>query len=217
MTTYPDPGFWYQGASLTLGSLRLGPLVLTSAHSYGTNQQTDATLKIPDITVRPFSQSAHEDDPCTSQFSVFYTQYKSDPSRGVDYQMIFRLTSDLAGGVVGTEASLEVQSNYPELDMQIPRFTFTQPGFGILKTAYLPGDYQATLTVRCWNAKASIALDGWIMLECGYYKDAAGNHRPPPKAKVDAGQLVAVGRTSLYPVHSSDRQARICGAKRPPG
>lgn len=208
--TYPDPGYQYQGANLTLSGLRLGPLALCPARAYGVNYWTDPAVKIPDITLRPVAANVKEDDPCTSQFTIFYTQYKIDPDKGVEWDMIFRLTSDQAGGVIGAEASLSVESNYPEIDMAIPRFKFTQKGFGIQKMASLPGDYQATLTVKFWDCRASVALDGWMMLECGYYRE------PNAQSKVAAGgfdvtELVAVGRTSLYPAHSADDATPVVG------
>lgn len=210
MTVYPDAKFQYQGANLTLSGLRLGPLVLCPPRAYGVNYWTDPSVSIPDITLRPVEATVKEADPCTSEFTIFYTQYQADPDKGVPWDMIFRLTSDQAGGVIGTEAQLLVDSNYPEIDMAIPRFEFTQKGFGIMKMANLPGDYQATLTVKFWDRGATVALDGWMMLECGYYKDGAAKARAA-KGSPDFTALVAIGRSSLYPACPGDPMAPVMG------
>ncbi|MGR3938293.1 hypothetical protein [Streptomyces sp. BRA346] len=206
-TVYPTPSFQYQGAALTLSSFRLGPVQLGTARALGTNYATNPTLKIPDIRIRPVSERVQDRDPCTTSFAVYYTQYRTDPSDGREYRMVFRVTSDRRGGVIGTGVSLDVDSNYPEIDMAIPRFTFEQPGFGMLKEEVLPADYQATLTVRVWNGEADIALDGWLMLECGYYRN--GERGASETGSSDSSDLIAVGRASLFP--SCSTGSRVLG------
>ena len=208
ITPVPDPAFHYQGATLTLPAVKIGPFPVCPGRHVGTNFAADGALKVPDIAIRPVEHEVVEDDPCTVSFSVFYTQYRTDPLQGIEHEMVFRLTSDQAGGVVGVQAALDVTSNYDEIDMAIPRFEFSQPGFGILKKHVLPADYQATLTVRVWSNGVDVDVDGWARLECGYYRDEGavdgnghGNGAAGTGADEDARgvPLVAVGRASIYP------------------
>lgn len=195
--TFPDPSFELQGTDLTSPAIRLGPMGLSRPQALGVNINTDPTMGIPSVRIRPTATEIHSKDPCTISFKVFYKQYRTEPSTGVEYPMVFRLTSDLDGGTIGVDASLGIASNYPDIDMEIPRFTFSQAGFGILKQAKLPGSYEATLTVRVWTGTAHIAPDGWLMLECGYYKDEADARRAQTSLEGDA--LVSVGRAALFP------------------
>jgi hypothetical protein len=190
---YPDPAFCYEGAAVTLAPTWFGPIEVSPARGLGSTYATDPGLAIPAVSVRPYAPVVDQEGPCTTSFRVFYTQYRNDPVKGLAYPMAFRLTSDQEGGVIGVDAALEVDSSYPEIDMSIPRFTFDQPGIGRLKEGKLPRDYEASLTVRVWNGDADIALDGWLMLECGYYRDDDGVDR----AGAPELSLVAVGRVRL--------------------
>ena len=61
---------------------------------------------------------------------------------------------------------MEVESNYPEIDMSIPKITVSQGGFGLLVQNVLPADYVAQMTVKFWdNGLTDLPLDGWTALE----------------------------------------------------
>ncbi len=202
--TVPTPTFQLQGSGLTHRGWHIGPFPVTKSRNLGTNVSVDSTVSIPSVRLRPVELAVDDEDPCTTAFEVFYTQYRTAPKTdGVEWRMVFRLTSDQDGGVIGVDASLEVESNYPDIDMSLSRFTYNQPGVGRSKDNILPADYQARLTVRVWNRDAKVTLDGWMMLEVLYVQDeAAARDACAGDAPSDA--WVAVGRATLFPSAAKD-------------
>lgn len=189
---YPAPKLAYQGggfvaqpADLTLGTSSLGHL---QPQTVGFNFCNQERSGVPDYDLRPSHVVQAEEDPGNFHFKFYYQQ------DGIQWDMVFSLASDKQGGVLGTAVSLEVYSNYPDIPMELPKFTFNQAGIGIQKRHILPADYTADLTLKFWLQQGDPAVDGWIRLETFYVKEpenvAAG--RPLP-------ELVDTGKATLYP------------------
>jgi len=189
---YPAPKLAYQGSGvvlqpvdLTFGTSSVGRL---QPQTVGINFHDGAENGVPSYSLRPAHTIQPEEDPCNFHFKLYYEQ------DGVEWDMVFSLVSDDQGGVLGTAASLEVYSNYPDIPMALSKFTFSQAGIGVQKRHVLPKDYTAGLTLKFWLQQGNPAVDGWIRLETFYVQEpadvAAG--RPDPV-------LVSTGKSTLYP------------------
>jgi hypothetical protein len=203
----PNPIFTYEGSGLTLkpGVFDVGPFQEKyPATSFGMKVDVSEDGGVPEICLRP-SATVLDADPCTDMFSMRYTQ-------DVEWEMIFRLTSDPGGGLTNTFFSLEARSNYPDIGMSIKKAEINQAGFGLLMQNALPADYAADLTVRFWDANnKNMALDGWIMLEVAYIPNEA---RGKKFSAHDFIGMKPIGRAVLYPAHQQ-QNARVIGDNYP--
>jgi hypothetical protein len=196
----PKPSFAYQGSRLSLvtAGVLVGPFpVPVPSLGFGFNvAESSRGDNIRDYELRP-ARTTLEADPCTTQFVMFYQQ------KGVAWDMIFRITTDPKGGVVGTSFAMDVQSNYPEIYMSIPKIKVNQPAFGVLMRGDLPGDYMAQMTVSFWqNDLADPPIDSWLALETAYVDVAA---RGKKAARPEDIPMVPVGRTTLFPAHQGSK------------
>jgi hypothetical protein len=187
---YPAPKLVYQGGGfvlqpvdLTLGTSSVGRL---QTQTVGINFLSEIRNGVLEYDLRPAHAIQPQEDPCNFQFSFYYEQ------DGIEWNMGFSLASDKGGGVLGTAASLETDSNYPCIPMALPKFTFNQPGIRIEKRYVLPKDYTADLTVKFWLQRGDPAVDGWIRLETFYVKEPEDVGAGPPV-------LVSTGQATLYP------------------
>jgi hypothetical protein len=193
--TYPNPLLTYQGSGLQIlpTTAAIGPFTRqTPGGVVGLDYFKELDKdNVPETRIRPYLANAQSDDPCTVQIVNYYKQ------NGVEWDMIFRITSDQSGGTVGTSAALQVLSNYPQISMSIPKFTVAEGGFGILKRAMLPSDYTAELTFSYWDNGKTPAVDGWLMLEVSYVKEPVSGELT--EEMYNAIEKVSVARVSLLP------------------
>lgn len=196
---FPSPIFDFQGAS---AQLQPAPLVLgtgsigaISGSTGGFNFSSEIKEEMPYYRIRPARTCKFTDVPPCNYAADF--EYKQN---GLAWDMVFTLISDKAGGVVGTAAAVEVDSNYPEIPMSLGKFVFNQPGVGVQSRAVLPADYVAHIRLKFWIEEADPALDGWIRLETNYVKPDSGT-RPV---------LVNTGRALFFPC-SGEFESRVLG------
>ena len=200
----PNPEFNYGGAtnsqavnlcgSITVGQTTELPF---EAQSPGTPlgveiSETTDEQGSPLYELHVLSKQSTGDNPPTVEYYANYEQ------NGTEWEMTFQLISDKDGGVVGTEFSLNVESNHPDIKMSIPRMTIPQAGFSLLKRNTLPADYQARLTVNFWQNDIDVPDDGWIEIQVAYVKEDAPN---AITVQVDGTgtPIVPVGTIRLYP------------------
>src|SRR5665213_1297398 len=153
---FPTPIFGYQGSGLQVQPATIGPFVQQIPGGVtGVDYFHDLDVdNVPETRLRPYMVVPAE--PCTLQVNNHYQQ------NGIEWEMIFRITSDKGGGVVGTSVALDVKSNYPEISMSIPKFEVPTGGFGMLKTNTLPADYEAAFILSYWDNGKTPAIDGWL-------------------------------------------------------
>jgi hypothetical protein len=208
-TNIPSPILGYQGSALTLQhvDMRLGvsPLLQAGPTSLGLDfAELRGDGAAPRFRLRPTQKPVAASDPCTLSFNLHYQQ------NGVQADMVFALASDEQGGVLGTAMSIEVYSNYPDIDMSMGKFVFHQKGAGVLQRKVLPADYVASMTVRFWLQDADPALDGQARIEVGYV-DRWSTHLLSD-ARGAAVPVVTVGQAALLP--ALDRKdARVLGVR----
>ncbi|MEK7916777.1 hypothetical protein AAB988_31800 [Burkholderia contaminans] len=196
---FPTPILEFEGASaqlqpsmLVLGTATVGTV---SGQTAGFNCSSEIKDDTPYFRIRPARAYRFMDvPPCNYVVDFEYRQ------NGIEWDMVFTLISDNAGGVVGTAAAVEVDSNYPELPMTLNKFVFAQPGVGVQSRAVLPEDYVAQIRLKFWIEDADPALDGWIRLETNYVKPGSGS-RPV---------LVNTGRALFFPA-SGEFASRVLG------
>ena len=114
-----------------------------------------------------------------------YVAYFHYQQNDIEADTLFSLVCGDEGGVVGSSAELEVNSNYPEIPMSHSKFKFSQPGKGIQVEGRLPRGYTAKIALKFWVEGANIAPHDWIQLEISQLK----NRRT----------IISVGKATLYP------------------
>ena len=201
---YPAPRVLYLGSSfvvhpvdISVGTARVGQV---PSQSIGIRSVPSDEDGIPTYTLRPEHKlRSDEKDPCDFQFDFAYHQ------NGLEWDMVFSLKSDDQGGVVGTAAAVEVDSNYPDIPMTLSKFTFNQGGIGYQKRYILPADYAAELRFKFWLQHTDPAVDGSIRFETFYVKmpESAREGRPDPV-------LVSTSKSTLYPSFGGP-EARVLG------
>jgi hypothetical protein len=205
-TDKPNPKFTYQGAQLTFasGDLSVGPFTFQShaRRSFGHAVDSCVFEGVPQTVLRP-QATVLPADPCTTQFTMGYEQ------NDLEWLMVFRLTSDPAGGLKGGSFALDTDSNYPQTPMSIEKIEINQPSFGVLVYQPLPRDYRAQMTVRFWQRdRTEPPVDAWMMLEIGYVPDAPGRTAVKfPKGKPIP--MVPLGQVLLYPAHKDSTAVPI--------
>jgi hypothetical protein len=191
----PDPQFTYEGSGITLdpGTLSLGPFTAPyPAVVFGHAVAFEEDAGIPTISLRP-AATLLEDDPCTELFGMRYDQH------GIEWEMIFRITTDPKGGLVGTSFALLTQSSYPQIPMSVSKIEVNQPAFGALVRGFLPGDYLATIVTKFWdNGNKDLPLDAWLMLEIAYVPN---DHWGKEWDDDDSIPMEPLGEVVLYPAH----------------
>lgn len=205
MTGAPNPVLTYQGSHLVQqSSIEVGPFLFKGTTSaMGLNFYSKAS-EVRSYFLRPERLVVME-DPHAADFLMHYDQ------NGTGWEMIFRITTDPLGGVVGTSFAMDVESNYPEIDMSIGKIKVEQPAFGALVHNQLPDDYVAEIKVRFWqNGERELPLDAWLMLEVAYVKiDVITD-----EMDFDNIPKVPIGTATFYPA-PADSKGGVLGGNYP--
>ena len=187
----PKPVFTYQGAHLAV-YMQIGPFSIPD-HGYGHGVSFGDIGGVPQVIVRP-QMLALPRNPPTNQVVMGYEQ------AGTEWEMVFRVTTDPQGGLVGGSFELGVDSNYPQTPMGIAKTEINQPAFGALVHHTLPADYRAQMTLSYWaNGQLEPPLDAWVMIEIGYIPDDARGKKQTPIPMVPLGTAV------LFPAHQESK------------
>lgn len=213
----PQPKCVLQGAFLTLTEvqLKLGPFTLSTHPGLGFGHSVDVSTVdgVPVTTLRSAQRTltVAEGDLPTSQIALGY-----DQNGAPDQAIAFTVTTDSQGGLQGCSFSLEVASNYPDVEMAIPKYTIDRAGFTLQNSKKLPQDYVAQLKFNFWADKPdALPLDAWAAIQVGFLSRSATLDAALAAGDVSREKLTNFYELLYYPASGLSATAPVLGHNYP--
>jgi hypothetical protein len=213
----PSPQCVLEGVylSLTEVQLKLGPFTLSSHPGLGIGHSVDVSTldSVAVTTLRPRKRqiTVADGEPPTSQVMLRFNQ-----NNAPNEAMAFTVITDPRGGLKKCAFSLDVTSNYPDLNMSMSKWVIEQNGFTLQSAKKLPLDYVAQLKFSFWSHEPdNLPLDAWIAIQVGTLTKSATLTAALEAGDVSAEKLTNFYELLYYPASGDSLTAPVLGHNYP--